>query len=213
MLKYELKQIKSNVMINTIVFDFGGVLIDWNPKYVYQSMFNDDAKMDWFLSNVCTNDWNLEQDRGRSFAEGTAILRKDFPEYSDYIDTFHSKWEQMVKGEILETVMILKELKRTYKIYGLTNWSAETFPIALNRFDFLQLFDGIVVSGEEKMIKPDKQFFQLLLNRYKLKAAECIFIDDNRKNIEAAYELGFNVIHFSSPENLRAELKARKILK
>ena len=194
-------------MINTIVFDFGGVLIDWNPKYVYRKIFNDDVKMKWFLSNVCTNEWNLEQDKGRPFAEGISILKKSFPEHAANIEIFYSQWEQMLKGEVPETVDILKQLKKGYKIYGLTNWSGETFPIAFKRFDFLQLFDGIVVSGNEKMIKPDKRFFQLLLDRYELKAENCVFIDDSEKNIESAIELGFHAIQFTSPEKLKQDLK------
>jgi len=199
-------------MIETIVFDFGGVLIDWSPKYVYKPMFNDDEKMNWFLSNVCTNEWNLEQDRGRTFAEGIATLQASFPDYVDHINAFHSQWEQMLKGEIAETVSILKELKKKYKIYGLTNWSAETFPIALKRFDFLSLLDGIVVSGEEKMIKPDKKFFELLLDRYHLKAANCVFIDDNEHNIAAAKELGFHAIHFTSADSLKKELTSLNLI-
>lgn len=193
-------------MIEAIVFDFGGVLIDWSPKYVYKEIFNDEEQMDWFLSNVCTNEWNLEQDRGRPFAEGIAALQASFPDYANQIDAFYSKWEQMLKGEIAETVVMLKELKKKYKVYGLTNWSAETFPIALERFDFFSLFDGIVVSGEEKMIKPDKQFFQLLLNRYHLKAENCVFIDDNEYNIVAAGEMGFHAIHFTSADRLKNDL-------
>ena len=199
-------------MIDTIVFDFGGVLVDWNPKYVYKDVFNDDDKMEWFLSNICTNEWNLEQDRGRPFAEGIALLTEKFPAYHAQINFYYSRWEQMLKGEIAETVTILKELKKKYKIFGLTNWPAETFPIALKRFDFLQLFDGIVVSGNEKMIKPDKKLFYLLLDRYNLKAETCLFIDDSKKNIEAANEIGFNSIQFTSAEDLKHKLILLKVL-
>ena len=199
-------------MIDTIVFDFGGVLIDWNPEYVYKEIFNDDEKMKWFLSNVCTNEWNLQQDKGRTFVEGADLLKKTFPEHAEHIDVFYREWPRMIKGEISGTVAILKEVKKKFKVYGLTNWSAETFPIALERFDFLKLFDGIVVSGVEKMIKPDKAFFQVMLNRYNLTAKHCVFIDDNQLNIAAANEMGFNAIHFSSAENLEKELKARGVL-
>lgn len=200
-------------MIDTIVFDFGGVLIDWNPAYVYKERFNnDDERMNWFLSNVCTSEWNLEQDRGRTLAEGTALLKEQFPGHHEHIEAFYGQWPQMLKGEIPETVQILKELKQKYKVYGLTNWSAETFPVALERFSFLKLFDGIVVSGDEKMIKPDKQFFQLLLNRYHLTADSCIFIDDNQKNTEAAAELGFHIVHFTSAGDLKERLIAMNVL-
>jgi 2-haloacid dehalogenase len=199
-------------MIQAIVFDFGGVLIDWNPRYVYKEIFNDDEKMEWFLSNVCTNEWNLEQDKGRPFAEGVAKLTESFPEYAEHINTFHSKWEQMLKGEITETVALLKELKKRHKVYGLTNWSAETFPIAFKRFDFLSLLDGIVVSGEERMIKPAKTFFQLLLDRYHLKAKNCVFIDDDEYNVAAANELGFRAIHFTSADNLKEVLISLQLI-
>ena len=200
-------------MIDTIVFDFGGVLIDWNPAYVYKDLFNnDDERMNWFLSNICTSDWNLEQDRGRTLAEGTALLQEKFPEHHEHIEAFYGQWPKMLGGEISETVEILKKLKQKYNLYGLTNWSAETFPVALERFQFLQLFDGIVVSGDEKMIKPDKQLFQLLLDRYHLTAANCIFIDDNQKNAEAAAELGFHAIHFTSADNLKEKLVSMNVL-
>jgi 2-haloacid dehalogenase len=199
-------------MINTIVFDFGGVLIDWNPRYLYRNIFKNENETEWFLSTICTDEWNLEQDRGRSFAEGISILKKSFPEHSINIDLFHTHWEQMLKGEISGTVEILKQLKKKYKIYGLTNWSAETFPTALNRYDFLHLFDGIVVSGTEKIIKPDYQIYQLLLDRYALKAENCLFIDDNKKNIDAASELGFWGIHFKTPDLLKSTLKEISVL-
>lgn len=199
-------------MIDTIVFDFGGVLVDWNPKYVYQDIFDTDEEINWFLANICTNEWNLEQDRGRPFAEGVSVLKNKFPDYATHIEAYHLQWEKMLKGEITETVEILKQLKSTYKLYGLTNWSAETFPVALQRFQFLKWFDGIVVSGMEKMIKPNKAFFQLLLNRYNLKAENCVFIDDNIKNVEAALGLGFHAIHFISANDLREKLKLLKVM-
>lgn len=194
-------------MIDTIVFDFGGVLIDWDPRYVYRSIFNNDTKMEWFLSNVCTNEWNLEQDRGLAFAEGVALLKDLFPEHSANIETFYYQWPQMLKGEIEESVKIFRQLKSRYNVYGLTNWSAETFPIAFDRFDFLKLMDGIVVSGTEKLIKPDKKIFQLLLDRYALTAEKCMFIDDSEKNVLAAKGVGLNGIHFKSPGQLMSALK------
>lgn len=194
--------------IKAIIFDFGGVLIDWSPAYYYSNIFEDEKQMEWFLNNICTNEWNLEQDRGRSFAEGIKILKNKYPTYTQEIKDFINKWEYMLKGEIPGTVHLLNALKKKYKIYGLTNWSSETFPIALERFDFLHSFDGIVVSGEEGLVKPDKQIFRLLLDRYELDAANCVFIDDNINNIESAKEIGFNVIHFTSSEGLEKELEA-----
>jgi 2-haloacid dehalogenase len=198
--------------IDTIVFDFGGVLIDWNPRHMYRTILDDEEKMEWFLKHICTDEWNLEQDKGRSLKSGTEILTEKFPEHKNLIEAFYGNWEQMLKGEISETVEILHELKKKFKIYGLTNWSAETFPVALKRFGFLQIFDGIVVSGDEKLIKPEKEIFELLLNRYNLKAENCVFIDDNIKNIEAAAAIGFHAIHFTSANDLKQRLVLLKIL-
>ena len=198
--------------IDTIIFDFGGVLIDWNPRHLYRTLINDEEKLEWFLKNICTDEWNLEQDRGRSLKAATESLIKKFPAHKDLIEAYYGKWEQMLKGEITETVEILHELKKKFKIYGLTNWSAETFPVALERFNFLKLFDGIVVSGDEKLIKPDKEIFHLLLTRYNLLAENCLFIDDNIKNVQAAAALGFHVIHFTNSENMKEKLISIKLI-
>jgi 2-haloacid dehalogenase len=198
--------------IDTIIFDFGGVLVDWNPKYVYRQLFEKPEDMHWFLENICTDEWNLEQDRGRPLVEGTAILVRKFPEYEALIRAFYGRWEEMLGGDIGGSVEILLELKRQYPVYGLTNWSAETFPVALERFDFFKVFDGIVVSGTEKLVKPDSAIFRLILDRYRLKAENALFIDDNIKNIRAAGEMGFHTIHFESPEKLRAELAQMKVI-
>lgn len=153
--------------------------------------------MEWFLGNVCTLHWNLKQDEGRPFAEGVVLLQGQYPQYTEQIDAYHKRWEEMLNGEIQETVQILRNLKSAgYTVLGLTNWSEETFPVALQRFDFLHELDGIVVSGTEKMVKPDDAIFKLLLQRYNVQAADCIFIDDNIYNVEAAHNLGFEAIHF-----------------
>lgn len=190
-----------------IVFDFGGVLIDWNPRYFYRTYFKDEAEMEYFLANICTNEWNAEHDRGRLFSDGVEMLQKKHPEYSDAIRMYKEGWERMLNGEICEGVGLLKDLKREgYPLYGLTNWSAETIGVAYKRFGFLSLFDGIVVSGEEKLIKPDKRLFQVLLDRYLLKAQDCIFIDDNAANIQSANELGFNAVLYDNIKNVRERL-------
>jgi 2-haloacid dehalogenase len=198
--------------IDTIVFDFGGVLVDWNPRYLYSTVFDTDEEMEDFLANICTEAWNLEQDRGRSLAEGTALLQEQFPEHHDKIALFYGEWEQMLHGDIPENVLALFTLKEKFPVYGLTNWSAETFPIALERFSFFELFDGIVVSGEEKMIKPDKAFFQLLLDRYKLDVTRTLFIDDNLKNITAAKSMGFTTVHIKEDTDLLQELSSIGII-
>jgi 2-haloacid dehalogenase len=195
-----------------IIFDFGGVLVDWNPRYLYKDYFKEESEMEYFLQNICTQEWNLEQDRGRTLSEGTTLLQNKFPEYKSLIQLFYDKWEVMLKSDIPETVALLYQLKRKYKIYGLTNWSSETISIAYNRFDFFKEFTGIVVSGDEKIIKPDKEIFQLLLKRYDLKAEHTIFIDDSINNIEAAKEIGLYTIHFESTSQLEATLSSINVL-
>jgi len=200
-------------MKKTIIFDFGGVLINWDPRNLYRKLFDDEAEMEWFLANVCTMDWNLRQDEGRPFAEAVKLLQNQHAKYSNHIQAYHTRWEEMLDGAIEDTVKILHELKENgYIIYGLTNWSAETFPRALELFEFLHILDGIVVSGTEKIIKPNAAIFELLLQRYNLNAADCVFIDDNLHNINAAKALGFEAIHFSSPHHLRERLTALNIL-
>ncbi|MFC5408587.1 HAD family hydrolase [Larkinella bovis] len=196
-------------MINTIIFDLGAVLIDWNPNYLYSTIFTEDERHH-FLTTVCTPAWNEEQDGGRSLAEGTQLLIEQFPEHEENIRHFYGRWAEMLGGEISGTVALLTQLKESgnYKLYALTNWSAETFPIAEERYAFLSWFDGIVVSGAEKDRKPFPSFYKTLLNRYAVKPEEALFIDDNLRNIKAAEELGIRGIHFQNPDQLKAELIA-----
>ena len=198
--------------IENIVFDFGGVLVNWNPRYLYKDHFQNDKEMEHFLKNICTDEWNLEQDRGRTLMEGTVLLQNKFPEFHSMIQLFYDKWDTMLKSDIPETVSLLYKLKTKYKIYGLTNWSAETISIAYDRFPFFKEFDGIVVSGQEKMIKPNKQIYHLLLDRYNLKAENTIFIDDNINNIRAAEEIGLQGIHFESPSQLETRLSSINVI-
>ena len=200
-------------MKKTIIFDFGGVLINWDPRNLYRKIFSDEVEMEWFLANVCTMDWNLQQDEGRPFADAVQLLQKEHEDYAAHIDAYHTRWTEMLDGEITGSVEILKELQaKGYTVYGLTNWSHETFPIAFEQFVFLQTLHGIVVSGVEKLIKPNPAIFTLLLNRYNLKAEDCVFIDDNALNIESARNIGLHAIHFSNPEALRTELQTLGIL-
>ncbi|WP_428330437.1 HAD family hydrolase [Mucilaginibacter sp.] len=201
-------------MINTIIFDLGAVLIDWNPHYMYKTLFTDEEEMKNFLATVCTSDWNEEQDAGRSLQDGTEILVKQFPEHEANIRAFYTRWEEMLGDAFEDTVAVFKELKESgkYKIYALTNWSAETFPVALERFDFLHWFDGIVVSGAEKMRKPAPAFYQILLDRHVINPEEALFIDDNYRNILAAEKLGIQSIHFTSADVLREKLIELNVL-
>jgi 2-haloacid dehalogenase len=201
-------------MINTIIFDLGAVLIDWNPHYMYRTLFSDEKEMKNFLATVCTSEWNEEQDGGRTVQEGTDLLVKQYPEHEANIRAFYSRWEEMLGEPFWDTIEIFKELKESgkYKIYALTNWSAETFPYAVTRYDFLNWFDGIVVSGVEKMRKPHPEFYQLLLDRHHIKPDEAIFIDDNYRNILAAEKVGIKSIHHISADETRKELEKLNIL-
>ena len=194
--------------INTIIFDFGGVLIDWNPRYMYRDEFEESSEMEHFLTHICSEDWNLQQDKGRSLSEGTKLLQDKFPKHRKKIQLYYDQWEKMIKGYIPQNVKVLRKLKEKYKLYGLTNWSAETFPIVFKRFSFFKLFDGIVISGEEKLIKPDKKIFELIVERYRLEAKNSLFIDDNMNNIQAAKEIGFATIHVLEKTDLKTELYA-----
>ncbi len=200
-------------MIKTLVFDLGGVLIDWNPRYLYRKLIDEEDEIDIFLEEVCNSKWNVKQDAGRSLADATAERIALFPEKKALIEAFYDRWEEMLGGEIGETVEILRELKSNGEtLYALTNWSGETFPIAQERFDFLQWFDGTLVSGVEKMAKPNPAIFHLLLKRYKLRAQDCLFIDDSETNIEAAARIGFETHRFNSPTGLRQILIEANLL-
>lgn len=196
--------------INTIIFDLGGVLIDWNPEYVFLEVFNGDRqKMQWFFDTICTSDWNENQDAGYPISKATEERVALFPEHEELIRMYYGRWEEMLGNEISETVEILKQLLalNQYKIVALTNWSHETFPVALKKFEFLHWFEGILVSGEEKTRKPFKEIYDLTLDRFNIKANEAIFIDDNLRNIEAANAIGIHGIHFKSPSMLVEQLK------
>lgn len=198
--------------IKNIVFDFGGVLIDWNPVYLYRKVFDKKEDMDYFLNNVCRYDWNILQDAGRPLAEATAEKQQEFPEYKEEIAMYYGRWTEMLGGTIEKNVKLIRPLKKRYRIYGLTNWSAETIPFAIERYDFFNDLNGMVVSGEEKTMKPDPELYQILLSRYRIKPEESLFIDDNEKNIDTAREMGFQVIHLSEDINLEEELKKAGIL-
>ena len=203
------------ININTIIFDLGGVLIDWNPRYVFdENYFESEEKRDYFFANICSNDWNEEQDAGRSIVEATQLLVKEFPEWESSIRDYYGRWTDMLKASIPGTVEIFRQLKDSgkYKLYALTNWQAGLFDIALVRYSFLHWFDGRVVSGEEKTRKPFAEFYQRLLDRYDVNPFNALFIDDNLRNVKAAEELGIKSIHFHSPSQLKEVLTESKIL-
>jgi len=195
--------------IDTIIFDLGGVLIDWNPRYVYRTIFDTEEKIDWFFENICTNEWNENQDAGHPLDKATEELVAKHSEWEKEIRAYYDRWVEMLGGSIQETVELLKVLKEKdhLRLFALTNWSHETFPVALERFDFLDWFDGIVVSGEEKTRKPFPEFYQTLLQRHNINPSKAIFIDDNLRNVQGAEAVGINGIHFLNPQQLKEELK------
>lgn len=196
-----------------IIFDLGGVLIDWNPRNLYKKIFASTEEMEWFLNTVCTTQWNTQQDAGRPFAKGLAVIKEKYPKYAAQIDDYFNRWDEMLGGPVKSAVAVLKDLKdKGYPLYALTNWSAETFPIARTKYDFLNWFDGIVVSGEERLVKPDPAIYARLLKRYQLHSSNCLFIDDNAANVSEAAHLGFETILFTGGDALRAELIRRGIL-
>ena len=204
-----------NKSIDTVIFDLGGVLIDWNPSYVFDdTYFETPEKRKFFFDNVCTSDWNENQDAGYPIANATAEKLAEFPEWEKPILDFYGRWEEMLGDAIHDTVEIFMELKQNpdLKFYALTNWSAETFPIALDRFEFLHWFDGRLVSGEEKTRKPFPDFYQALFDKYSINPSQAIFIDDNLRNVKAGEEHGMISIHFNNAAELKKTLKELKIL-
>jgi 2-haloacid dehalogenase len=199
--------------IKAAVFDLGGVLIDWDPRYLYRKLLADEAAVEEFLATVCTPEWNAEQDRGRPFADAVAELVERYPEHAAAITAYHERWPEMLGGDLPGAVELLAELRANgVPLYALTNWSAETFGIARERFRFLEWFDGVLVSGEERLIKPDPAIFQLLLDRFGLDPATTFYVDDSETNVDTARRLGFDAVRFSDPEQLRRDLRARRML-
>ncbi len=201
--------------IHAIIFDFGGVLVDWDPRYLYRRYFPGQSQIVHnFLAETKFAEWNLEQDKGRPFAEAIASLSADFPQYAHFIRAYWEHWEDSITGPIAGSISILYGLKRAgYALYGLSNWSAETFPIAYKKYDFFRLFDEIILSGEVKLIKPDPAIFELTLGRIRRSASDCLLIDDSAANIDAARRLGFKTIRFLSSGQLETELSNLQLLK
>jgi len=198
-----------NKSFNTIIFDLGGVLIDWNPRYVYRKIFKTEEEVEWFLENVATSEWNENQDAGYPLHKATEELIAKHPKWEPEIKAYYGRWLEMLGEQIHETVEILHKLKQAgkYELYALTNWSAETFPHALERFEFFKLFDGIVVSGAEKMRKPSAEFYKILLDRYHIDPTTTIFIDDSLRNIKGAEAVGITGVHFHNPSQAKEELQ------
>ena len=200
--------------IQAIIFDYGNVLLEWNPRHVYRRYFPDDPEgMENFLNEVGFMEWNAHQDRGRTFAEGVAVLSKQFPHYADLIRAYQEHWVDSIGEAFTGTVEILKRLKKAgYPLYGFSNWSAETFPYARAKYDFFDLFDDMVISGEVGFAKPEPEIYEILLKKIGRPAHECLFIDDSLPNIQQANKIGFATVHFHSPEQLEEELKQLQLI-
>ena len=196
-----------------VVFDIGNVLIRWEPRALYRRIFATEDEVEWFLGNVCTMDWNHEQDRGRSFEDGVAELTARFPHHAEAIAAYHHRWSETILGPIDGSVAILEQLSaKGTPLYAITNWHQDKFRETKARYPFLKLFRDIVVSGDERLVKPDPEIFELLLERNRLRAGDCLFIDDSPRNVAGAEAVGMKAHHFTGPEALRADLKRRGLL-
>jgi len=200
--------------LKAVIFDFGGVLLDWDPRYLYQHYFpNQPEAMDQFLAEIKFYEWNAHQDKGRAFVEGIAELSLQFPQHAQLIQTYFDRWEESISGPISGSVDILGKLKQKgYPVFGLSNWSIETYPRARRRYPFFDWFDDVVLSGVVKLNKPDPAIFKLLLDKTGYTAPECVLIDDSQANIDTATRIGFVSIHFTSPERLQTELQRLGLL-
>lgn len=200
--------------IKAIIFDFGNVLLEWNPRHIYRRYFPDDeAAMEQFLHEVDFMNWNAQQDKGRPFTEGVAVLSRQFPHYSDLIQAYHDHWRESIGDPVHGTVDLLIELKKAgYPVYGLSNWSAETFPLVRKKYEFFGLLDDIILSGEVRSIKPEPRIFEVALQRIGRSAQECLFIDDAPANVEQAQKMGFVTVQFRSPEQLEVALHRMGLL-
>lgn len=200
--------------IKAIIFDFGGVLLQWDPWSLYRRHFPDETdNVERFFKEADFTGWNAQQDRGRPFKEGVAVLSAQFPQYSHLIQAYHDHWIESIVGELDGTVEILKQLKQKgYSLHGLSNWSAETYPIAREKYPFFDLLDTVVLSGEVGYNKPESEIYQIMLEKIDKPANECLFIDDSLPNIQQAQKLGIQTIHFESPEQLKTALQELDVL-
>lgn len=197
----------------TVVFDLGGVLIDWNPRHLYGRLIADEAAREHFLTEVCPPSWNLAQDAGRPWDEAIAEAIARHPDKAEWIRAYRARWRDMLNGVIEDTLAILEQLRADgVRLLALTNWSAETFVEARELFPFLSQFEGIVVSGEEKMVKPHREIFELLARRHDVVPEEAVFIDDSAANCAGARSVGFDAIHYLNSAQLADELRARGFL-
>ncbi len=195
------------------VFDIGGVLLDWNPRYLYRKLFDDEAAMEAFLATVCTPAWNRRMDGGMTLDEGVAELLDRFPDQSDMIEAWRDRWTEMIPRALDETVAIFEALEESgHPLFAITNFAAETFAQARALYPFLNRFDGIVVSGEIKALKPEPEIYRTLIDQYGLTAGDCLFIDDVQENVDGARAIGMHAVRFTDAERLRSDLRYHGLL-
>ena len=200
--------------IKNIVFDFGGVLVDWNPHHLYDKYFGSAEKATWFLENICRYSWNLQMDKGKPFAEGVTELQAIYPEWSEAIAIYHTRWIEMMGGEVDGTPDLLRRLKAAgYRVFGLSNWSMETFPLVRDEFPIFKELEGKVISGEELMVKPEPEIYHCLFERYSLVPSESVFIDDNADNVAGAKAVGMKAVQFVGAQALERTLSEEYGLK
>ena len=190
------------------LFDLGGVFFDWNPNHFFINVFKESKEREYFLNEICNNSWNIQQDAGRSINEAELELIPKFPKYKSQIKMYYANHRKMIKGVFQESITILNFLKNNnYECYVLSNWSAETFEGMIEEYPFLKHFDGLLISGEDKLIKPDLAIYQLAIKRFNLVPHNCVFIDDKLENVEAAKKLNFNIIHLINPKTIGVDIK------
>jgi 2-haloacid dehalogenase len=200
--------------IEAVVFDIGGVLLDWNPRYLYRQLFDDELEMERFLEEICTLEWHQAHDRGKPFEVSCAELAARHPDYAEQIHAWGRRSEDMIAGPIDDVVELLRRLKAGgVPCYALTNMETETYPLRVERYPFMRWFDGAVVSGFEGVVKPEREIFERLLERFNLTPERTLFADDSQRNVDAAGELGIQAVLYRSPEQFEQVLSEAGLLK
>ena len=194
------------------LFDLGGIFFDWDPNYFFKTVFDDPKERDYFLKKICNDEWNIKQDAGRSAEEAELELIPKFPKYEKQIKMYYANHRKMIRGVFKESISVLDYLKKNnFECYVLSNWSAETFngpqQSMIDDYPFLKNFDGLLISGEDKLIKPDPAIYQLAIKRFNLDPYKSVFIDDKIENIQAAKNLNFNTIHLTNPKTIEIDIR------
>ena len=189
------------------LFDLGGVFFDWDPNHFFKDIFDKDEEREYFLTEVCNDEWNIQQDAGRTIKEAEAVLIPKFPQYEKQIKMYYQNHRKMIRGTFNSSIKVLDKLKKkNYECYVLSNWSAETFVGMKDDYPFLQSFNGLLISGEDNLMKPDVAIYELAISRFNLIPQETVFIDDKLENIEAAKKLNLKTIHLVDPNIIELEI-------